>query len=146
VVEPKVTMAELRDKHPAIVIVDRGAFRLTLYRRLRRARSYRIAVGQAGRETPAGLYRIQNKAIDPAWFVPNSDWAGELAGKVIPPNDPRNPIEARWLGIYDGAGIHGTEVVDSLGTAASRGCIRMAIPDVKELYEEVPIGARVYIA
>jgi hypothetical protein len=36
------------------------------YRRLERVRSYRIAVGEAGRETPAGLYTIQNKAIDPA--------------------------------------------------------------------------------
>ena len=45
-----------------------------------------------------------------------------------------------------GAGIHGTDAVSSLGTAASHGCIRMAIPDVKELYEDVPVGAPVYIA
>jgi lipoprotein-anchoring transpeptidase ErfK/SrfK len=146
VVEPKVTDAELEDRYPAVLIVDRASFRLTLYERLKRRRTYRIAVGEAGRETPAGLYAIQNKAVDPAWFVPNSDWAGDLAGKVIPADDPRNPIEARWMGIYDGAGIHGTEAVDSLGTAASRGCIRMDIPDVKALYDVVPVGAPVYIA
>ena len=42
------------------------------------------------------------------------------------------------MGIYDGAGIHGTADVGSLGTAASHGCIRMAVPDVEELYDQVP--------
>jgi lipoprotein-anchoring transpeptidase ErfK/SrfK len=78
--------------------------------------------------------------------VPNSAWAGDLAGKVIPGGDPKNPIKARWLGIFDGAGIHGTDAVNSLGTAASHGCIRMRIPDVEKLYDEVPTGAPVYIA
>ena len=144
-VEPEVTTAELAERHPAIVIVNRGAFRLTLYKDLEPAKSYRIAVGQAGLDTPAGLYTIQNKAENPAWHVPDSEWAGELAGEVIPPDDPRNPIEARWMGIIDGAGIHGTEAISSLGTAASHGCIRMAIPDVIELYDDVPVGSSVYI-
>ena len=52
----------------------------------------------------------------------------------------------RWLGIYDGAGIHGTDATYSLGTAASHGCIRMAIPDVIDLYDEVPVSTPVYIA
>ena len=82
--------------------------------------------------------------MDPSWHVPNSAWAGALAGKVIPPG-PEDPIKARWLGIYNGAGIHGTDVLSSLGTAASHGCIRMAIPDVIEVYDEVPLGAPVYI-
>ena len=47
-------------------------------------KSYPIAVGVAGLETPAGRYTIQNKAINPAWHVPNSPWAGSLAGTVIP--------------------------------------------------------------
>jgi lipoprotein-anchoring transpeptidase ErfK/SrfK len=50
------------------------------------------------------------------------------------------------MGIYDGAGIHGTAQTGSLGSAASHGCIRMAIPDVIELYEKVPIQTPVYIA
>ena len=78
--------------------------------------------------------------------MPNSDWAGKLAGKVIPPGDPGNPIKARWMGIYNGAGIHGTDAVGSLGTAASHGCIRMAIPDVIELFGHVDVGAPVFIA
>jgi lipoprotein-anchoring transpeptidase ErfK/SrfK len=84
--------------------------------------------------------------VNPAWSVPNSDWAGDLAGTVVPGGVPENPLKARWLGIFDGAGIHGTDQLGSLGTAASHGCIRMAIPDVIALYNRVPVGAPVYIA
>jgi lipoprotein-anchoring transpeptidase ErfK/SrfK len=142
---PKVTTAELAKRYPAILIVNRGSFRLTLYRELKPVKTYRIAVGAAGLETPAGQYTIQDKQTNPAWHVPDSDWAGKLRGKVIPPGDPTNPIKARWMGIYNGAGIHGTDAISSLGTAASHGCIRMAIPDVEELFERVDVGSPVYI-
>jgi len=146
VVKPKVTTEELAEKYPAILVVNRTNFQLTLYKNLKVAKTYGIAVGQVGLETPAGLYHIQNKAINPAWSVPNSDWAGELAGQVIPGGTPENPLKARWLGIYDGAGIHGTDAASSIGSAASHGCIRMLIPDVVELYDEVPVGAPIYIS
>jgi hypothetical protein len=146
VLEPKVTTEELADKYPAIIIVNRGAFQLSFYKDLKLHKTYGIAVGQVGLETPAGLYNIQNKAVNPAWSVPNSDWAGSLAGQVIPGGTPQNPLKARWMGIYDGAGIHGTDATGSIGTAASHGCIRMLIPDVIELYEQVDVGAPVYIA
>ncbi|HEX2125405.1 MAG TPA: L,D-transpeptidase/peptidoglycan binding protein [Thermoleophilaceae bacterium] len=145
VVEPKVTTDELADKYPAIIIVNRGSFTLSFYKNLKLRKTYRIAVGQAGYDTPTGLYNIQNKAVNPSWHVPNSDWAGSLAGTVVPPG-PSNPIKARWMGIYDGAGIHGTDATGSIGTNASHGCIRMLIPDVIELYDQVPVGAPVYIA
>jgi lipoprotein-anchoring transpeptidase ErfK/SrfK len=145
VVEPKVTTADLAKKFPAVLIVDRGAFKLTLYKDLKPAKTYGIAVGQIGLETPAGLYHIQNKAVNPAWHVPNSAWAGDKAGTVVPGDDPTNPIKARWMGIFDGAGIHGTTDDASIGSAASHGCIRMHIPQVIELYDQVPVGAPVYI-
>jgi lipoprotein-anchoring transpeptidase ErfK/SrfK len=145
-VKPKVTTAELADKYPAIVMVNRSAFRLTLYKHLKPVKTYGIAVGQVGLETPAGLYRVENKAVNPAWSVPNSAWAGSLAGTVVPGGTPQNPLKARWLGIYAGAGIHGTDAVGSIGSAASHGCIRMTIPDVIELYDQVPVHAPVYIA
>ena len=145
IIEPKVTRAELAAKYPKLLVVDRGSFQLRFYRKLELARSYTVAIGQVGYDTPAGMYEIQNKAVNPAWSVPNSGWAGELAGTVVPPG-PSNPIKARWLGIYDGAGIHGTDDVASLGTAASHGCVRMSIPDVVELYDQVPVGAPIYIA
>jgi lipoprotein-anchoring transpeptidase ErfK/SrfK len=145
VIEPKVTTEELAEKYPAVIVVNRGAFKLTFYKNLKLHKTYGIAVGQVGLETPAGLYNVQNKAVNPSWHVPNSDWAGSLAGTVVPPG-PSNPIKARWMGIYNGAGIHGTDATGSIGTAASHGCIRMLIPDVVELYDQVPVGAPVYIA
>jgi lipoprotein-anchoring transpeptidase ErfK/SrfK len=145
-IQPKVTQAELADKYPVVLVADRNAFQLRLYKNLQLATQYTVAVGALGFDTPAGLYHIQNKAVDPPWSVPNSDWAGDLAGTVVPGGVPENPLKARWLGIYDGAGIHGTDQTYSLGTAASHGCIRMAIPDVIELYDQVPVGAPIYIA
>ena len=144
--KPRVTRAQLADKYPALLVVDRGSFKLRLYQRLKLVKTYTVAVGAVGFDTPSGLYNIQNKGINVPWSVPNKPWAGSLAGKVIPGGVPENPIKARWLGIYDGAGIHGTDQVGSLGSAASHGCVRMAIPDVIELYDKVPVGAPVYIA
>lgn len=138
------TRAELARKYPTIVLVDREGYKLRLFKKLKLAKTYPIAVGQAGLETPAGLYAIHDRQTNPSWHVPNSDWAGDLAGKVIPPG-PGNPIVARWLGIYDGVGIHGTDDIGSLGSAASHGCIRMKPSDVIALFPLVPMGTPVYI-
>jgi lipoprotein-anchoring transpeptidase ErfK/SrfK len=144
-VKPKVSADELPKQYPVLVTIDRGGFRLSLFKNLKRVQTYPIAVGQVGLETPAGLYKIQNKAINPAWHVPNSAWAGSLAGTVIPGGAPNNPIRARWLGVYDGVGVHGTDARGSIGTNASHGCIRMLIEDVEKLYDEVPVGTPIYI-
>ncbi|MEA2448757.1 MAG: L,D-transpeptidase ErfK/SrfK [Thermoleophilaceae bacterium] len=144
-VKAKVTTKQLAVKYPRVIAINRGAFQLTLYDHLKVAKTYTIAVGQQGLETPAGRYNIQDKQIDPSWHVPNSAWAGSLAGKVIPPG-PQDPIKARWMGIFNGAGIHGTDDIGSLGSAASHGCIRMAIPDVEELFDRVEVGDPVFIA
>ncbi len=141
---PTVSTQTLAVQYPTVITVDRSAFTLRLFKHLRLVKSYRIAVGMAGLDTPAGLYHIQDKQIDPSWHVPNSAWAGSLAGQTIPPG-PADPLKARWMGIFNGAGIHGTDALSSLGSAASHGCIRMAIPDVIELYSQTPLGAPVYI-
>ncbi len=145
-VRPKVTNDKLASKYGTMIYVDRGSFRLRLYKNLKLVKTYKVAIGAVGYDTPTGLYTIQNKAVNPAWTVPNSGWAGDLAGQVIPGGTPQNPLKARWLGIYDGAGIHGTDATGSIGSAASHGCVRMLIPDVIDLYERVPVGAPIYIA
>ena len=50
------------------------------------------------------------------------------------------------MGFYDGAGIHGTDALNSLGTAASHGCVRMAIQDVIELYDRVDVGTLIHVS
>jgi lipoprotein-anchoring transpeptidase ErfK/SrfK len=145
ITKPKVTTDELASKYPSFIIVDRGSFTLRFFKHLKPAHNYPIAVGMQGLETPAGLYHIQDKQVNPSWHVPNSAWAGALAGKVIPPG-PQDPIKARWMGFNGGAGIHGTDVLGSLGSAASHGCVRMAIPDVEALYDQVSVGTPVFVA
>jgi lipoprotein-anchoring transpeptidase ErfK/SrfK len=143
--KPKVTTKQLATKYPTVLTVDRTHFKISLYKHLKRVVTYPIAVGQAGLETPAGRYKIRNKAVNPAWSVPNSPWAGSLAGSVIPGGSPANPIVARWLGVYDGVGVHGTNERDSIGSNASHGCIRMLPEDVIKLYPRVPIGTPIFI-
>jgi lipoprotein-anchoring transpeptidase ErfK/SrfK len=141
---PRVSVAVLRRRYPAFITIDRGHFTLRLYRHLRLVRSYSIAVGQQGLQTPAGLYHIQDKVVNPSWQVPFSAWTGSLAGRLIPPG-PNDPLKARWLGIFNGAGIHGTDETWSIGHAVSHGCVRMTIPDVIDLYNQVSVGTPVYI-
>ena len=143
-IKPEVTGSEVASAYPVYLTLDRAAFTLRLWKDLKLAKTYTVAVGQEGLETPEGLYQIQEMAENPTWNVPESAWAGSLAGQSIPPG-PSNPIKARWLGIFEGAGIHGTEETWSLGTAASHGCVRMSIPDVEELYDQVEVGTPIYI-
>jgi lipoprotein-anchoring transpeptidase ErfK/SrfK len=142
--KPKVSTRQLTDAYPTVIAINRGAFQLTLFKHLKRAKTYTIAVGRQGLETPAGQYTVSDKQVNPYWHVPNSSWAGSLAGQVIPPG-PRDPLKARWIGIVGGAGIHGTDDVGSLGSNASHGCIRMAISDVIELYDRTPYGSKIFI-
>ncbi len=145
-VNPKISNKELGTSYETVLFVDRPAFKLRLYKKLKLVKTYSVAIGAVGYDTPRGLYHIQNKAVNPAWTVPNSGWAGDLAGQVIPGGTAQNPLKARWLGIFDGAGIHGTDSVGSIGSAASHGCVRMLIPDVIDLYDRVPVGAPIYIS
>jgi lipoprotein-anchoring transpeptidase ErfK/SrfK len=145
VTKPAVTTAQVAEKYPTYLTLDRSNFTLTFWKNLKKVKSYTVAVGQVGLETPAGTYSIQDKQVDPVWTVPNSAWAGDMAGEVVPGGVPENPLKARWMGIFDGAGIHGTDETSSLGSAASHGCVRMAIPDVIDLYDRVDVGTPIYI-
>ncbi|MDX6696790.1 MAG: hypothetical protein QOE65_187 [Solirubrobacteraceae bacterium] len=142
---PKITMAKLAKAYETVVVVDRPNFKLYLYKHLKLARTYGVAVGAAGYDTPPGEYHIEDKTVDPTWYVPHSSWAGELAGQVIPGGTAANPLKARWLGFGGGRGIHGTADDSSIGSAASHGCIRMHVSDVEALYPQVPLGAPLYV-
>jgi lipoprotein-anchoring transpeptidase ErfK/SrfK len=146
---PKTSTKQLDKEFQTALVVDRGAFRLKLYKNFHLLKTYPIAVGMQGLETPAGLYHIQNKAVNPAWTMPNSSWVAPAdRGTVIPGGTAGNPLKARWLGIFDGAGIHGIDPSEygSIGHAASHGCVRMTIDDVIDLYPRVPVGAPIYIS
>jgi hypothetical protein len=145
-VYPRLNANRIRRLYWTVITIDRAHFTLRLFKNLKISRRYPIAVGMAGLATPAGRYAIHDKQVNPAWHVPNSAWAGSLAGQTIPGGRADNPLRARWLGIANGVGIHGTSEDWSIGSRASHGCIRMHVSDVIQLYRRVPVGTPVLIS
>lgn len=142
---PKTGVVDDRTRTAMIgrIIVNLGQRKLRLVRNGRVWKTYSIAVGQPAYPTPTGDYEINDKQVDPVWYPPNSPWAAELSSI---PAGPGNPLGTRWIGTTAPAiGIHGTYADSSIGYAASHGCMRMHIPDVEELYDQVAIGMKVSI-
>ena len=145
ILRPRVTASKLPSVYRTVVTIDRANFKLRLFKRLKFSKSYGVAVGQPAYPTPTGRFSITNKQVNPAWTAPNSPWAGELAGTTTPGGSAANPLRARWMGITNGVGIHGTSQEWSIGSRASHGCIRMRVADVIDLYPRVPVGTPVLI-
>ncbi len=144
-VEPAVTSDEVWKKTPTVVTVAHDSRTVRVFKAGKVTTTYGVAVGSAEYPTPYGQFSVQAMQVDPPWNVPNSDWAGSLAGQTIPGGDPRNPLKARWIGFNGGVGFHGTGDIGSLGSAASHGCIRMNPTDVIDLYKRVSVGTPVYV-
>ncbi len=144
-VQPKVTADDLRRQSPTVVTVSRAARTIRVFDGGKVVTTYKAAVGEPKYPTPTGQFSVQAMQKDPPWNVPNSEWAGDLAGKTIPGGDPDNPLVARWIGFNGSVGFHGTKEAGSLGQAASHGCVRMDPADVKDLYERVQVGTTVYV-
>jgi lipoprotein-anchoring transpeptidase ErfK/SrfK len=142
---PETNTNDLRAKFGTLITIDKSHFKLRLFKRLKFSKSYPIAIGQPAYPTPEGNFNIQNKQINPVWSVPNSPWAGELQGTTVAGGSAANPLKARWMGIANGVGIHGTGQDYSIGSAASHGCIRMHVWHVIDLYRRVPVGTAVLI-
>jgi len=138
-IAPRVTSEDFGD----IIVINRGANRLTLYDGSAYVQSFGVATGQAIYPTPAGTWHIVTMQRDPWWIPPDSPWA--KGAKPIPPG-PGNPLGTRWMGLdAAGVGIHGTPDAASIGYSASHGCIRMRIPDAEWLFDHVEVGTPVYI-
>ena len=145
-VSAKVTEENVYDAQPVALTVSRDGKVVRMFRRGKLAKTYTVAVGSSEFPTPTGRYVVQTMQVNPPWNVPNSEWAGDLAGETIPGGDPANPLVARWIGFNGSVGFHGTASAGSLGTAASHGCVRMAPADVIDLYKRVKIGTPVLVA
>jgi len=142
---PAVNANTLRRRNGTVITVDKRNFKLRLFKNLKFRKSYGVAVGLPAYPTPSGRFSITSKQVNPVWSVPNSPWAGELQGSTVAGGSAANPLKARWMGIINGIGIHGTGEGYSIGTRASHGCLRMRVPDVIDLFGRVPVGTPVLI-
>jgi lipoprotein-anchoring transpeptidase ErfK/SrfK len=115
---------------------------VTLYIGKTKVKSYRIAVGRKGWETPTGIFQVVQKLENPIWIHP-------LTGKAIPGGHAKNPLGNYWIGFWTNGknwvGFHGTPNPESVGKAASHGCIRMYNKDIEELYYLVSLGTPVVV-
>jgi len=127
-----------------VVVITRATNKLRLYDGPTLVRTFPVATGQAIYPTPAGVWRIVDKQLNPWWYPPTQDaWARGL--KPVPPG-PSNPLGTRWMGLSAaGVGIHGTDADTSIGYSLSHGCIRMHVPDAEWLFERARVGTPVVI-
>jgi hypothetical protein len=97
---------------------------------------YPVAVGKPTTPSPTGTFLIERRVMNPTY---------SHNGKIVPPG-PGNPVGTRWMGLsLHGYGIHGTNEPHSIGKPASHGCIRLARPDLEELYAQVAVGDMVVL-
>ena len=115
---------------------------VTLYRENKSIKSYPVAVGRRGWETPIGNFQVMEMIQNPKWIHP-------FTGEAILGGDPENPLGQYWIGFWtngkDWIGLHGTPNPESVGKAASHGCIRMHNKDVEELFRQVSVGTSVTV-
>ncbi|WP_350333073.1 L,D-transpeptidase [Coralliovum pocilloporae] len=134
---------------PGTLVIDTNDRYLYLVMKDGKARRYGVGVGKPGFEW-AGSHRVTRKAEWPNWRPPAEMIAREKKkGRILPrfmPGGPENPMGARAL--YLGSTlyrIHGSNQPWTIGHAVSSGCIRMRNQDVTDLYERVPVGAKVVV-
>ena len=124
------------------LVVELSRRQVALYRGSIRIKSYPIAVGRQGWETPTGSFRVKDMQQNPVWINPFTD-------KAVSAEDPKNPLGDHWIGFWtDGhnwIGFHGTPDSQSVGKAASHGCIRMHNQDIEELFYQISPGTPVLV-
>lgn len=121
-------------KGPFSAAVDLQDFALTVHLQGYYVKRYEIGIGKDG-STPLGKFPVLTKIANPQYTDPD--------GRVIEGDDPRNPLGERWIDLGNSYGIHGTIEPESIGAAASRGCIRMRDPDIIEVYNFLTVGSEV---
>ncbi len=95
-------------------------------------RRYDVAVGSKKHPTPMGRFSVSHIVWNPPWNPPDAPWAKGKSAK--PPGHPDNPMKVVKIFFQEpDYYIHGTDDEDSIGEAASHGCIRMTAKDAEDL-------------
>jgi lipoprotein-anchoring transpeptidase ErfK/SrfK len=131
---------------PGQIIVSFGDRRIYWVQRPGLAISYPIAVPRE-KSRWQGVTSVSDKRVNPSW-TPTAEMRREnpRLPMHVAGGHPMNPLGVRAL--YLGSSmyrIHGTDAPWTIGTAVSKGCIRMYNADVLDLYPRVPIGTRVTV-
>lgn len=119
------------------IVIDRSAFRLTVFDRGRRRTSYPIGIGARGTPTPGGRYTINERFRVPA----SSPFYGPFAIGITA-FTPKRLTDWPGGGIV---GIHGTNQPALIPGRISKGCIRLNNRNVTRLIELAPLGTPVWI-
>jgi hypothetical protein len=118
-----------------------GERRVYVYQGDQMVASYAVAIGRSNTPTPVGDYAVFQMIENPVWQSP---WTGEVGE---PGAD--SALGLRWIGFVTVAGgvigFHGTPTLNSIGRAASHGCVRMRNEDVVQLFDQVEIGTPVIV-
>ncbi|KQP73578.1 hypothetical protein ASF60_09005 [Methylobacterium sp. Leaf113] len=152
IVDPKIartTVDYLTREAPGTVIVVTKERRLYYVLPDGKAVRYPVAVGHAGMAW-AGTANVDRKGEWPDWNPPPEMLARRPDLPKRLEGGPTSPIGARALYLAEGRKdtlfrIHGTNEPEKIGQAVSSGCIRMLNDDVVDLYDRVPIGAKVVV-
>ena len=131
---------------PGTILIKTSERRLYLVTGKGSAIRYPVAVGKAGKQW-FGRAVVDGKHLNPAW-VPPADVKKDnpKLPDVIPGGSPGNPMGVAALTLSgDKYAIHGTNRPESIGTAASYGCIRMLNQDVTDLFGRVGVGTLVMV-
>ena len=95
-----------------------------------------------------GVTSVTDKRINPSWTpTPTMIAENPRLPRWVPGGHPMNPLGVRAM--YLGSStyrIHGTDAPWTIGTAVSKGCIRMYNEDVLDLYPRASVGARVTVS
>lgn len=118
---------------PLVLKANVSARMLVVQRGDSTLRTYAVAVGQDGYPTPVGSFTIRKIVWNPSWRPPpDADWAKGKTAKG--PGDPANPMKVVKIFFQEpDYYIHGTGDIESLGSAASHGCLRMDPEEVADL-------------
>lgn len=143
-----VAPARTRDDYRHVLLVRLNERRLYHYVDGEIAAEWPVAVGGGDSPTPTGEFVVGRKRYRPTWINPDPDgWGADMPERIEPGRD--NPLGLRALNWHRPAGgdtlirFHGTAEAQSIGHAASQGCVRLTNDDVLELYERVPTGATI---
>jgi murein L,D-transpeptidase YcbB/YkuD len=123
----------VRGPEDALVLsADLTLRRLTVTRGGEVVKEYDVAVGQPRYPTPTGSFSIRKIVWNPGWVPPDEGWA--RGKRPVPPGHPGNPMKLVKIFFQEpDYYLHGTDAVESLGEAASHGCLRMDPNDAGEL-------------